>query len=245
MASRDVTGLWRLLSTLGIAKWVPKRFVISLVCFSVLGNTSGNCESPQLFKIKDFTCAHLAAAVNYYVAMGEENAVRDLESQMRDWNEDAKQVGVEPGCSPNLRICWVCRLLFLPNENCPIRPPKLGSFSLPELSMPNNQWPLYPLAKSGSSYFVLSESLRIFGKPEKVSEYLLFCRKNGSFRKAPIIVPSKETALLDFESIKKSTAWKAIRWSDRGEGISYTYSESAVLEFIRLQAAGFDEEKGE
>jgi hypothetical protein len=51
----------------------------------------------------------------------------------------------------------------------------------------NADWPLFPVALSGSTHFVLSNTLEfsILGEPESVAHYLEYCRANGKFRRKP------------------------------------------------------------
>ena len=107
---------------------------------------------------------------------------------------------------------------------------------LPWSSMPLKSWPLYPVAASGSSYFVLSEGYSLAGKAENPKDYLKYCRANGRFRKEPVPIPSKAQALKDLEQLRQSKAWKAIKWEDSGQGWKYTYNDDWVWQFIKKQA---------
>ena len=54
----------------------------------------------------------------------------------------------------------MCRVLFEPKGQDSLRQPMYGALDLPWNSMPLTKWPLYPVALSGSSYFVLSDGSR-------------------------------------------------------------------------------------
>jgi hypothetical protein len=106
--------------------------------------------------------------------------------------------------------------------------------------MPLMTWPLYPVASFGKSYFVLSEgyfdSYIGTGRPEDPKAYLTYCRTEGKFRKEEIPIPTKDQALKDAAELRKSDAWKAIKWKDSGPGFSYTFSEKETWSFIKGQA---------
>jgi RNA polymerase sigma factor (sigma-70 family) len=188
-------------------------------------------EVPKLFREKSFTCVTLAEAVNHYVALGEEASVKELESLVSDDTGD-----IFSDMNLARRMSWVCRILFQPKEDEPLRGPGYGAVSLPWNSMPLKKWPLFPLAASGSSYFVLSELYTLGGIAEKPKAYLKYCRANGQFRKEAIPIPSKAQALKDLEQLRQSKAWKAIKWKDSGKGWSYYYSEDWIWEYIKKQA---------
>jgi len=109
--------------------------------------------------------------------------------------------------------------------------------------MPLKSWPLFPLAASGSSYFVLSEHYVGASSPERPKDYLKYCRSKGQFRKEAVPIPSKAQALKDLQQLWKSEAWKAIKWKDSGKGWSYDYSEDWVREYIKKQAEEIPEEE--
>jgi hypothetical protein len=102
--------------------------------------------------------------------------------------------------------------------------------------MPLGKWPLYPVALSGSTYFVLSEGYELGGIAEDPKRYIDYCRDNGAFREKAIPKPTKAQALKDLKALKESDAWKAIKWKDNGPGVSYTYSEAWIWKFIEAQA---------
>jgi len=187
---------------------------------------------PILFREREFTCVTLAEAVNHYVALGENAAIKELESLAEDWRE----VDINRGFDLNERVGWVCRILFQPKGKKPLRPPSYGALSLPDHSMPRECWPFYPVAASGSTFFVLSEGYLLGGEPEDPIDYLNYCRKMGKFLKMPMMIPSRAQALKDLESLRQSDAWKAIKWSDSGPGFEYSFDEGWIWEGISAQA---------
>ena len=89
---------------------------------------------------------------------------------------------------------------------------------------------------SGSTYFVLSEGYMLAGEPENPTKYLDYCRDSGKFRKGAVPIPSRDQALKDLEALRRSEAWRAIKWKDSGPGFSYTFNEEWVWKFIKAQA---------
>ena len=123
--------------------------------------TLGIChaDAPKLFRERPFNAATLAIAVNHFVAVGQEAAIKEL----------AELGTAEPlrdGVYPAERVGWMCRVLFEPKGHEPLRPPMYGALQLPYKSMPLAKWPLFPVALSGSSYFVLSEGYLLKGEAE-------------------------------------------------------------------------------
>ena len=182
--------------------------------------TLGLChaEIPKLLVQRAFTSADLAEAVNHYVAIGEPATIKELEKCAAD---DADHSGwyANRGFSVGERVGWICRILYEPQGHSPLRAPKFGVLNIPEKSMPVEKWPLYPVALSGSTYLVLNQSYTPRGTTEDAIHYLDYCRKNGVFRKAPIVVPTQEQAVQDAAALRQTVAWKAIQWqSDDGYG---------------------------
>ena len=203
--------------------------------FLCLSSISG-AEIPKLFRERSFVATDLAAAVNHYLALGEEAAVRELSALAPD--HDFKRDIVAKGFSLPERVGWVCRILFQPKGDKPLRGPGYGGHSLPRLTMPSNSWPLYPVAASGDSFFVLSEGYTLAGAAEDPKQFLAYCRAEGAFRKKPVPVPTRDQARKDVAMLHESAAWKAIKWKDGGRGSTYTMSEDVIWLFIQVQADG-------
>src|SRR5437660_1148629 len=127
-------------------------------------------EPPRFVRDESFSCKDTADAVNCYVDLGEEKAIRELRATV----DDAK-----PHARPSKRICHLCRILFEPRGEKPLREAALGGLDLPTNTMPSLKWPRFPVAGSGSTFFLLSESYSLSGQAEPPSEYLEYCRTNG------------------------------------------------------------------
>jgi hypothetical protein len=193
--------------------------------------------TPRLFRQKEVDAAMFAEAVNHFVYIGEDAAVRELVG-LASSNTDLTDFKMSKGevWSTNERIGWMCRVLFESKEGYPLRSPMFGGLMLPQRTMPLGNWPHYPVAKSGSSCFVLSEGYMLGGVAEPAEDYVLFCRQNGVFRTKRIAVPSKQTALRDAATLRNSAEWQAIKWTDSGQGFSYSMDEKSCFVFIYEQA---------
>ena len=187
----------------------------------------------QLLNSPDFTCADIARAVNYYVDLGEEETLREFHALAR------KDVDIgRPDI--NERIGWLCRILYQPDGK-PLRPPMLGSLTLPHDQMPLDKWPLYPVAQSGGTYCVLSEGYSLAGFPEPMADYFSYCKTNGAFRTERVNVPNRKAAVQDVSAIRSSERWTTIKWSNAGQGFSYTISEPWIWGRILAQAESMKE----
>jgi hypothetical protein len=199
-------------------------------------------EAPRFFREKAFTSASFAEAVNHFVGLGEAAAVKELNGL----GEGADMIN---GLSVKVRIGLLGRVLFQPRHGEPIRPPgygfllELGSIGLPEVSSSSwtnvsKNWPLYPVALSGSTYFVLNEfyAFEGVGAPEDPMRYIEYCQKHGVFRRAKIRVPTRKEATRDAVALRLSGAWRAIKWADSGQGYSFHMNEDAVWSYIENQA---------
>lgn len=157
-------------------------------------------QPPEIFEKKEVTPALLAKAVNHFVAQGEDASVKEL-----------KQLASKGDCEEE--IGWVCRILFQPKGNEPLRDPGYGGLFLPYNSMPLKNWPVFPLVKSGDSYFVLAQGRNLAGLAETSSQYIHYCQTNGVFLKTSVHIPSREKAITEAKELRNSSAWKAIKWT--------------------------------
>ena len=206
-----------------------KPLLIIILLFSIQSTVG---EPPRIFQEKDFSAAIVAEAVNHFVQAGENASVRELEALAVDRPiHDRKN-----GFSINERIGWMCRVLFIAKPGEHLRPPRFGGLSLPYLTMPFDRWPLFPVAHSGSTYFVLDEGYKVVGLPENTKAYIQYCRENGVFRKERVPVPTRAQAIKDAASLRESDRWKMIKWSENTPGRSFTMDESVVFRFIQKQA---------
>jgi hypothetical protein len=190
--------------------------------------------TPQLFRQRAFTAASFAEAVNHFIEVGEDTAVEELRGLVIDRIKDHRDHRGE--WSVNERIGWMCRVLFLPKTNTLIDPPRFGALELPVETMPLSSWPLYPIALSGSTYFVLAQGYSLGGASQDPKHYIDDCRKAGAFRKTKVTVPTKAQALKDAAALRQSKVWASIKWKNSGLGWSYQLSEYGAWEFIEQQA---------
>ncbi|WP_395742695.1 hypothetical protein [Prosthecobacter sp.] len=204
---------------------------------ALLVPAASQAEIPALFRKEEFNAATLAQAVNHFVDLGEADAAKELAALAPD--RSSVHHDKLPLLNVALRVSWVCRILFEPRGKTPLRPPQYGRVqNLPWLSMPPEKWPLYPVVASGKSYFVLGASLEGSGIPEDPLRYLDYCRKAGRFRTTKVPVPDRAQAQADVILLRQSAAWQALRWTDKGPGISYGQREDWVWDFIQPQADG-------
>jgi hypothetical protein len=177
----------------------------------------------------------LADAVNLFIDLGEQAAVEEL-NRLSDDDWSQHQLGPGGAWYVNERIGWVCRVLFEAKDSKPLRPPMFGGHLLPFNTMPDANWPLYPVAQSGAAFFVLSEGYMLAGYPESPRAYIEYCRQHGVFRKNRLSVPSKKQAQNDALALRRSAVWQAIKWTDGGQGFSYSFDEPSAWKFIQRQA---------
>jgi len=198
---------------------------------------TGRAEVPKLFRERAFTCVTLANAANYFIGLGEDAAVKELEQLSEVEAAEAEQNrGFDTrGFSINERIGWVCRILFEPKGVPYLRAPKFGKLNIPERYMPIAKWPLYPIALSGSTYFVMAESYSDDNNtPEKPKHYIKYCVENGNFRKTPVKIASKVQIFKNADALRQSAPWQAIQWQD-DSGFSYPLGEQWTWAFIQKQ----------
>ena len=188
-------------------------------------------DTPLLFRQRDFTCAALAEAVNHFVKLGPVQAEEALKNLLA-------VAAIRPREEFDVaeRAAWICRVLYQPAGDAPLRDIRSGGVSLPYLSMPLARWPLYPLARSGDSLFVLDEGRMLGGRAESLPNYIAWCRTHGVWLNKPLPVPDRGSALRDARNLRAGAAWKAIRWKDKEHGSSYTYSEEQTWRWIAAQA---------
>ena len=140
-------------------------------------------RTPRLFSMSHVDSAALANAANYYISIGEENAIEELYGLQHN-----ESVGLSEN-ELNMRIGWICRILYMPPDSGSIRPFPMGGLLLPHETMPNEKWPLFPIVKSGDTFAVLSREFVMSGEMPTIEHYLDGV-KNGTFRTENIVVPS-------------------------------------------------------
>lgn len=225
-----------------------------LICVAL--TISGMCraEIPKLLTERTFNSASLAEAANHFIAIGEQATFNELEAVIAE--DSVRTNRISRGYSVDERIAWIFRIVYVPRDPIPthvaktgawipgvivpLRAPNFGWLQIPEATMPAENWPLYPVALSGSTYVVLKEMYTPKGVPETINHYMEYCRENGAFRKTPVVVPTREQAIKDTEQLRQSSAWKAIQWLNR-DGISFPYGQEWTWSFIQKQASTIPE----
>jgi hypothetical protein len=221
-----------------------------LICMALAVSGFCQAEVPKLLTERTFTSASLVEAANHYVTIGEQATFNELEAFIVE-NSAPTNHPSNRGYSVDERISWICRIIYVPKEPFPLhvaktgawisgnivqlRPPNFGTLQLPAGSMPAENWPLYPLALSGSTYSVLKERYNPMSASETINHYMEYCRDNGVFRKTPVAVPTREQALKDAQQLRQSDAWKAIKWVNN-DAIGFPFGEEWTWNFIQNQA---------
>ena len=208
-------------------------FLVAVMAASSAYGEPNSSQEPNLLKSAEFTCVDISHAVNYYVDLGEEATLKEFKTLLLKRDRAGR-----PDISE--RIGWLCRILYEPNDQ-PLRPPMLGGLMLPHDQMPLDKWPLYPVAKSGDTYCVLSEGYTLAGLPEPMPKYFSYCQKHGTFRAKPVAIPNRKTAIQDLNSIRSSKRWTSIKWKNSGNGFSYTMDEPWTWRRIIAQAQSISE----
>jgi len=209
-----------------------RKYSLTLLVFMTFGLC--RADVPKLFTERNFTSVTLVDAVNHFVTIGEGDSVKELQEIISNEAADTNWL-FSRGFSVNERIGWVCRILFESKDGSPLRPPEFGKLDLPKKFMPADKWPLYPLALSGSTYFVLAQNYTADGsKLESAEDYIAYCEQNGVFRKTPISIPTKAEAAKDALALRQCAAWQAIKWEDNS-GFSYPLGERWAWGFMQSQ----------
>ena len=175
----------------------------------------------------------LVNAANYYISIGETATIEELlafeeSATKRDLKLDVHE-----------RIGWLCRILYTPKTSL-IRPPKFGVLVFPHRSMTLDDWPIFPLARSGDTFCVFTQGYVLGGKTEQIgcvvfgtepiertetiSDYLKYCRQHGMFRTQQLNVPSRAEAVSDLTTLIESDLWKKIKWREDVPKLLYDYN---------------------
>ena len=178
-------------------------------------------ESILLTKNK-LDCRDWSEVANYYIGLGEQDACVNLLK--------AAEAGKK---KQNRRVTLICRILFEGKNKSALRPPSLGSLSLP--SFPLSAWPQFPLFEQDEVWFLLDENYVLEEHPEAASKYLDYCRQNGVFRTERLKVPNQPEAVDALKALQVTKRWKGIRWSDSGINTSSTYHAEWTLELLKSQ----------
>lgn len=208
-----------------------KRFIVYLALVA-----TGVCQAevPRLFTEKNFTSITLAEAANHYIALGKEASLKEL-TDLSKQEDSTAGTFLGNGISVSERIGWVCRIVFVADGSKSLRPPEYGDLDLPEKFKSPSDWPLYPLAQSGSTFVVLAQNYTARSTPETAAHYIKYCASHGLFRSAPVPVPTREQALSDTLALRQSDRWEKMIWEDKS-GVSFPMGEQFTYAFYFNQA---------
>jgi hypothetical protein len=137
----------------------------------------------------------------------------------------------------NRRICFVCRLLYLPRPGAePLHPPRMGALvDLPYASMDPLWWPHLPFAITNGIPLSMNLGYALLGKSERAEDYLAYCRSSGTFRAELFTQPNFQSASNALQQVFDSAAWKRLRWKDSGLGWNYDLNEEYAKRLLRKQ----------
>lgn len=186
----------------------------SFIFFSTLGAFAQTESQPLIFSQKDFDTVVLANAVNHFVELGETAAVEQLK-------KIASQDFASSKIDLTFRVACVSRILW-ENDEAPIAAPRLGVYG-GGISVDRNKqqglnnWPKYPVAKSGKSFFIVVHSGRGgtgLGPNGGIAKYIDHCQANGTFLATAIPVPNSEESSADLATLLDSERWKNSKGAD-------------------------------
>lgn len=191
----------------------------------------GQSAVREIIRTERVSPRSFADAANELMAMGETKATKMLKSMAPDPSQD-----VVANPSINVRIGWLVRLIYVPNQGSVLQPPPFGALRLPVNSMPLTEWPEYPLVISDGVAFVLNDQYEGSGPAPDAIAYLDYCRKEGHFRDIRFQVPTRADADRALLQLFGSDRWKNIKWSYRDPSTAYKYSRLEVEDFLTSQA---------
>lgn len=171
-------------------------------------------------------CATLAKEVNRYVRLGRSAALKELRTRAA---ESEKSIEGEKA-----EFSQLCLILFSEGDRA-LRAPGFGllmGVPVDDLKSRPDDWPIFPMVRSGGTYFALGQRYFLTGQPELAVDYLSYCAKHGKFRSRPVKVPTRAEALRDLEALRQSPRWQAIRWKYgiKGQGSYFDGHELFVLD---------------
>lgn len=137
----------------------------------------------------------------------------------------------------NRKICFVCRLLYVPRSEAePLQPPRMGApIDLPYRSMDPLLWPHLPFVVMNGIPLSMNLGYALLGRCERAADYLAYCRSNGAFRTESFAQPTSESVSNALQQVFDSAAWKSLRWRDPGLGWNYDLNEDDAKRLLRKQ----------
>ena len=195
-----------------------KLTLVFLLFFGGLGTCQA--DVPRCFHTI-WNPADFAEAVNYYVALGPKPTAQELTALANEHK---------------LEVSFLCRVLYQPKGNQPLRPPFFGDLVFLPQNMADAEWPLWPVVASGRSFFVLDSRYILAGVPEEPREYVAYCRQHGVFRRESVPVPTRTEARRDADTLRRSPAWRKLRWSKASSPSTDSTTEPWVWQNVKTQA---------
>lgn len=178
---------------------------VALLCISPRVSNALS-EMPDFFTSPKVDAAQLASAVNHFVELGETKAIDALKA-IRSRQTFSGKIDV------HFRLACVCRVLWQ-NSDHPIPPPHLGMYGGgvsigAGKSAKSKDWPMFPVAKAGNSYFIVVYGGRGgTGTSHRLPiSYLTQCQTSGNFLTEKISIPTKQNAEIDAKLLRKSARW--------------------------------------
>lgn len=168
--------------------------------------SNAQAEVPEFFTSPKVDTAQLSTAVNHFVGLGETKTISALKAIRSRQTFSGKIDG-------HFRLACVCRVLWQ-NSDHPIPQPRLGMYG-GGVSVGSGQsaklkdWPMFPVAKAGKSYFIVVCGGRGgTGASHRLSlRYLTRCQTSGSFFTEKISVPAKQDSEKDAKQLRQSARW--------------------------------------
>jgi len=216
-------------------------FVIMVSCALLCWISFVKPSVPRLFTQTDFDTTDLIDAANHFIRLGEARSTNQFEELA------AKHQSTEFNIRERIR--WVLRIVYskrneVPTMYFPDNPiAEAPSVGMPWLSISDEEWPLYPLAKQGKTYFVLYEKNKPPYNMERLEGYLSMYRQVGSFRTERVDQPTAPSQ--DADAFFLSDRWVNLKWTDSVPGTYYSFDKFGrrLVEFVRQQVPQNDVKK--
>ncbi|MEL7500575.1 MAG: hypothetical protein AAFN77_23485 [Planctomycetota bacterium] len=177
-------------------------FLLSILVLAVPGKLLAQDAVPKFFTNAKTNSAELASAVNHFVELGEQQSAEVLRG-IADSQTFSNEIDLQ------FRVACVARIVWQ-NARKPVAPPSLGLYGGGVTVDSGNQaeWPLFPVAKSGDSYFIVVHGGRGgTGTSANLGSYINKCRANGTFLVKKIKLQTSQQCEADAKSLRQSKRW--------------------------------------
>ena len=208
--------------------------LLAAVCFLLVSSGASQALDEKCYLV--WNPAAFARAVNRYVDLGEAATIKELSKAIaRRAKLNARNPPkCEPPLSTSTDLSAFCIVLWQPMKS---RWPRIqgigGLIELPLGRFKAEDFPDYPLVKSGNTYFQFRSSIFSSGAPpETDDEYFPRCREHAAFRSQHIIVPTRAEALADVVQLRQSPEWTRL-WANKPR---YVPSEAIQYKLIEEEA---------